>query len=242
MGRQRKLPLPHLSGPKAAGQSRDVYIYSDSTQLFLSALLPPEDPESRFGVRRATEAGLAMSLEFVQDDSFVARFRLGNATTQEEDEWVGRAVGRLNLVDGRLCCNGVIMRMPPGEYLAEVSCYLPNATGWWCLERAGKRRKEPCATYWRRTRPGQPMPGWLAWACRDRPTADPGHEHEWETSDAPEPGEADYVEIVVRLMTAPRARLALSRPRRDGWLPWTCRRPQVCPQGLRAIRVRDAGL
>jgi hypothetical protein len=211
----------------------DVSIYNDSNGFALWAAgkdgkpvpeLAQGDARTADGLRRLARQGVVVPLQLAQDDGFTTRFLLGEADPQEAGEWVGRCVARLILPEGRLGYNGAVLEVPPGEYRAEVCCYLPHSNGYFCLEWARKstRDKEALGAYWRRTRPGPDMPRWLAWHLLNCPRDDPGQAAQWERLGEMTPrgralrdeweaqadplGQEDggYVDFLVRLTPAPR--------------------------------------
>ncbi|MFO0841060.1 MAG: hypothetical protein U0797_01505 [Gemmataceae bacterium] len=118
--------------------------------------------------------------------------------------------------------------VPAGEYLAQVYTLLPGGNG----ERSvAKASPERLAAYFRRTRPGEPFPAWLAHLCAQTPKLDPGHEKEWRGKQVAE-DPAEYVSFLVRLVPlgVPPLRLRL----KDGAppVPLSPRLPEVCPLGL----------
>ena len=68
--------------------------------------------------------------------------------------------------------------VPPGDYQATLYCYASAPNGRLCLEAAGS--DERLGAWFRRTRAGQEMPGWLHNRCVDDPDEDPGHKPEWK--------------------------------------------------------------
>lgn len=66
--------------------------------------------------------------------------------------------------------------------------------------------------YWRRTRPGETPPGWMA--------------------DEPEEG-GSYVDFIVRLLPL-EGEMAEPALEEDGCLQWEFRKPDICPAGIRS--------
>jgi hypothetical protein len=246
---KKVFPVVNARRPLKAEGCLDVDVYNDSTGFCLSPTdrrgapvpeLARHDHRTRAGLTQLLKQGLLLPLELAQDDSFVVRFRLGQPDRQEAVEWTGRVVGRLHLPHGRVMCNGAVVAVPPGEYLAEVCCYLPHSNAHYCLEWAQWMAEddEPLEDYWARTRLGQDAPDWLD-----------------DSGDS----EDKYVEFLVRLAVPPkRLRLPALSPdagwpkyrERTGWRGedgrwrpvWECRKTARCPLGIRAGAVVDAGL
>jgi len=156
-----------------------------------------------------------------------SRFRVVSRTPTEpeEAEWVGRIAWRLDLSSGLLgVCGGrvcdaegesrpVYVRVPPGPYAVTVYNYFPEAAG--CATGGRLDRLLPTEddlrAYFRRTRPGEPLPPWLG---RDR--------------------HPPYVDFLIRL--TPGAGPAAMPGVSDGLFVWECRMPPRCPVGLPARR------
>ena len=210
-------PAPVLS-PKS--KTLDIFVDNQSTGIGLySSSLPSEYP--RLGKRAAVDKELAMWLSLDQDGPYVARFRLGPASRQEEDEWIGRASRPLDLSSGTLGCDALSVSLPPGRYLAEVRCYLPSSMGTYLL-RKSPPKNEGLADYWRRTRPGEDYPAWLQ-------------------ADVPPhlDGIADdhgCIDFLVCLLPA-KAGTNGTKLKADGTSLWEQRRPAKCPQGIAAGKL-----
>ena len=131
MSQKKAIPVVNARRPLKAGGCLDVSVYNDSTGFGLYSTdrrgtgvpdLARYDCRTRAGLIQLLKQGLCLPLELAQDDSFIVRFRLGQADRQEAVEWTGRVVGRLHLPHGRVGCNGATVAVPPGDYLAEVCC------------------------------------------------------------------------------------------------------------------------
>ncbi|WP_337173162.1 hypothetical protein [Paludisphaera sp.] len=197
----------------------------------------------------AVADGVFMPIELAQDDPIVIRVVVDDPLTDpERDEWVARVRHRLSVPDGRLLIMGGAceyfdgedmeeysrtLDIPAGDYQAEVYTYLHGANGDYALDQAGP--PEAVGAYFRRTRPGEPFPGWLRAECRDRPGVDPGHEDEWR--DAGDDAEGDrprFLHFLLRL--SPDRGEPGPPPDTRGWYSAgaEARRPARCPLGIPA--------
>ncbi|MDQ7826437.1 MAG: hypothetical protein RDV48_26780 [Candidatus Eremiobacteraeota bacterium] len=135
--------------------------------------------------------GLVIPVELVQDDSFRVRVVLGDLEKEEEEQWIGKLVWKLQVPDGCLAVEGGLdpetrdggdhvryLDIPPGEYLVEIHTLLTGVNGRACLESA--EGSEALGAWFRRTRGDEPMPAWLKYRLLCYPQQDPGHEHDWE--------------------------------------------------------------
>lgn len=120
------------------------------------------------------------------------------------------------------CQLGCIVKIPQGKYRVDVYSYPPNdlAGGWMAIEdrrsfRAcfGKDSEIPYEKpldYFRRTRPNEIAPAWIA----------EGYEDAW------------FLDFVIRLSPLSDAPLT-SKFEDDGCLLWEYRKPEICPIGIR---------
>jgi hypothetical protein len=251
-----------------AGDALDVGVYNPARYVSVcpaDATGRPATPEADWSDRRAAEAivarGELLYAQLCEDNDFVARFRLGDCTPQEDNEWVCRMVGKLSLPRGKLWCNRVVVAVPPGDYLADVRCYLPYTTASYALEWAVTPKvwdAQAFVKYWEKTRRGRPRPGWLVEWLRDR--ADDPEEAARLEEELGDRADERYVHFLVRLAPLPArvGRPALARNSFFGETPprgvpkpgpdapyccvWECRQPAACPEGIRAGRVRDPGI
>ncbi len=182
-----------------------------------------------------------------REDPVNVRVVVGGALEVAElAEWVGQVQGGLRVPDGQLAlCGGAayvidgeawteeyarIVPVPAGDYRASVYVYAsaPNARA--CLERASA--DEPLGSWFRRTRPGQPMPAWLHNALVSDPDQDPGHESEWKRA-RERPG-GQVIDLLVHLEPA-KGPLTPAPAEGDGFaLAGGGRRPEPFPLGLAA--------
>ncbi len=182
--------------PDATGRI-DLYVYNEATAWTLSSeRLVTEDPipeDESFDA--ALRAGRLVAQGIYQDDPFNARIVLGDLNGQESSEWIGRASWWLQVPDGVLvlAAGGEFawgmaedlegeefihrVAVPPGNYQVDVYTTLTGINGLSALERAGPG--EPLGAWWRRTRPGQEIPGWMQFLLYEGLAADPGHEADW---------------------------------------------------------------
>lgn len=193
-----------------------------------------------------------VSLELIYNNPVIVRAVLGDLSPDEQASWVGRVTARVSAPCGRIVVVGGGSRsagnagphhsleVSPGDYLLEILTFpSTGGNGLACLEVANP--SESVGAYFRRTRPEQPIPDWLAWHCFADPDLDPGHAADWGEAeaaryDALEAGldERPLVDFLVRLI--PLAGEAAVPPERtaEGSLPATsgARRPPRCPMDL----------
>lgn len=176
----------------------DLYVYNEATAWTLSSRKLIEDcPVSEDeSWDAATSGGRLMAQTLYQDDAFHARIVLGELSEEEQHEWLGRASWWLQIPDGVLvlAAGGEFswgwtedfeedefvhqVAVPPGRYRVDIYTTLTGVNGLWALERAGQ--KEALGTWWRRTRPDEPMPAWLQFLLLENLATDPGHASEWD--------------------------------------------------------------
>ncbi len=191
------------------------------------------------------------------------RVVLGPLTGEEAAEQVGQVEGALELPEGclLLATPAILtggwdeesqrrLTLPAGRYRVLLHPQLPGPDGAECLraaEAAAGEAPEPLGAYWRRTRPGEEAPDFLALRLGQAPHEDPEREEEWEAfqetdrfgallDDADGLG-LDLVDLVVRLEPDPAAP-ATTLPD-DGWLRGTQAplKPEKCPRGLRSAAL-----
>jgi hypothetical protein len=183
---------------------RDIAVYNEACAFYLTS-------ENLAGVAPSEELldepekwirdGIFLPVELMQDDPFLCRVVVGRLRDDERQEWVGKLQWKLRIPDGVLVvaagCEYVMgefdpeddywdefvhfIEVPPGDYKVTVYMYLPGINGEWVLECAG--RDEQLGTWFRRSRPGQEMPPWLAFQAASDYDTDPGHEEEWQEAD-----------------------------------------------------------
>jgi hypothetical protein len=227
---------------------------------------PEADYRQRSNLEVAVRAGTLLYAELDQDDDFLARFRLGPPTPAEDEEWICRMAGPLDLSKGRFWCNRAVVEVPPGQYLADVRCYVPYSTAYYVLNHVVKRDRDrgDLHGYWNRTRKKETVPRWLAWHLLSR-LDEPDEELEARLEADQPPGGAfeeddGYVQFLVALtpLQGKQAVPALGRssffgdkiPRARGNVKddamytfvWECRKPTVCPRGILAGTILDPGL
>jgi hypothetical protein len=246
MARRKRAPF-NLKRP---GDFLDLDVEAETNHyLFLDSLegIPADDPRLRTtSTHQLVQAGLMIPLP-LEAGRMLVRFRLGDPAPHEEAEWVARAEGWLDLSGGLLRYGSIearLVRVPPGQYRVTVDCHLPHCMGGDFLERAMGRpkkiltwkdlRPEPFRAYWRRTRPGRPVPPWLVTLTADR---------EAEKGDPKQPDETALVEVVVRLteLTGKPPVLRLDRSGYAREASWRPRVPAACPEGIPAARRPDEG-
>lgn len=190
------------------------------------------------------EAGELLPLAVESEDPANVRVVVAEPlTAEEQEEWVGVVRGGLRIPDGRLVLGGGIefvletgpladertrtVEVPPGDYRASLYCYASAPNGRQCVDRSGS--DEPLGAWFRRTRPGAPMPTWLHNLCVNDPDLDPGHELQWKR--AKEKKGDEVVDLLLHLEPHPIDRVLA--PGADGFLVAAeCRQPQPFPLGL----------
>jgi hypothetical protein len=235
--------------------SWDVWVYNEgSTLVITSATLG--SPQQPFLERRddiwpeAVRKGTFVPIFVEEGGAHIVRIVLNKPLSiEEESTWVDHWKSVLRLPTDGLVLSGEhhyvfgdvypefqehLSDVPAGDYLAEVFTYLPSANGLRCVQKA---TKEKLGAFFRRTRPGEPFPPWLARLCASKPGLDPGHEKEWKRQTVPA-DPTNHVAFLVRLTplvgTPPRVRL------KDGVapaIPVHGRLPAPYPRGLVATRV-----
>jgi len=227
-------------------------VYNEATLFTLSSESLADggsqdiDLENEAAWRQAIENSVIMPVQVWQDDSFTARIVLGDLHEDEESQWVGRVSWKLTIPCGRLALwAGVpvddeyahFVELPPGDY--EVTSY--------CFTTSPNARfpgdDEPLGAYFRRTRPGEKFPPWLALRCAESPGLDPEQETQWERfveteryellCDVFENGRVSYVDFLIRLQPLDRVP-AMPELTRPGFVETELRKPKLCPIGLYA--------
>lgn len=123
---------------------------------------------------------------------------------------------------------GCIVSIEPGAYAVEIYGYPPNdlAAGWMMIEDresfdlatgspvdrdAPEANRESAQEYFERTRPGEPVPEWIAEGYEDEP----------------------FLDFVIRLERVGDADAAAAAAVGQQFLEWEFRKPPVCPVGIR---------
>lgn len=137
--------------------------------------------------------------------------------------------------------------VPAGSYRATLELQVAAASTLPLLRAAADAagsEPERLGAYFRRTRPGDEPPDWLAYFLAERPHHDPGHEDAWEEFqetdrfgelvDAAEGAGLPFVDLVLRLEPD-----APCDPPTSGWLDLAASAslPPVCPLGLRTSAI-----
>lgn len=245
---RRGPPERRAAGGGGEGRRIDLVEANDSAAMVLAApeaLGRGHDSGSK-GWKAAVEQGRLWCVDLGMDASIHLRVRVGGALSHEEEaEWVGRLEHRLDLPSGRLVVAGGIepvidtttpgdlrtLDVPAGVHRATLYAYVTSPLGEGLL---GKKRR-PVGAWWRATRPGEPMPEWVAAQCRSDPAAaDPGHEAEWINARGPR-RPAPTVEWLLHLQ--PLEGQAPPCPKRDrqGWFGRSAleaRARTACPGSL----------
>ena len=117
---------------------------------------------------------------------------------------------------------GTIVNIEPGVYSVSIYSYPPNdlAGGWMRLIDKGLFRKtlgpslgiefEKPIAYFERTRPGEPVPQWIA--------------EGWD--------ELDFLDFVIQLKPADTTTPTIQSFEEDGCLEWQYRKPEKCSKGI----------
>lgn len=134
------------------------------------------------------------------------------------DSYIGDFPSATNGGDYEL---GTIVEVDPGVYTATIYSYPPNdlAGGWMRLIDKGFFRKtlgpalgiefEKPVAYFERTRPGEPVPQWVA--------------EGWD--------DMDFLDFVIQLKPAEATQM-IQKFEEDGCLEWQYRKPEKCPKGI----------
>lgn len=179
----------------------DVNIYNEATAFSItsaSAVKKMITEDLWEEMQRVFDDGLAIAVELYQDDGFNARIVLNDELKDEENEWMARVTGRLNIPCGKaMVCGGfdpdvfhefdesgesefiAVVDIPPGAYRVDIYTYLNSINGKLCLSE-----DIPVGEWFRASYPGKPFPLWLAAWCEFEPDRDPGYEAAWEDSKA----------------------------------------------------------
>lgn len=225
---------------------RDVYVPNESDGfVFAAAALRGSGlmPGEREWLRRVAACELLPVLVESEDPAHVRVVVGGELEPDEQQGWVGRVAGGLRLADGRLAlCGGAawlidaddwteafarVLDVPPGDYQATLYCYASAPNGRLCLEAAGS--DERLGAWFRRTRAGQEMPGWLHNRCVDDPDEDPGHKAQWKKARR-RPG-SRVIDFLLHL--EPAAELTAVEVGDHGFAEaGDCRQPEPFPLGL----------
>jgi len=239
----------------------DVYVENDSggMSILSSSVVDRVIADDRRNDEAFAGAHEAILVALEGDDSFIARVVVGEPLTREEEaQWICRIRTRLAVPCGRLLvCGGFDprcladfreqgpmgyvheVRVPPGEYLADVYTHLPTMSARFLRESWD----EKIGTWFRREHPGEAFPSWLAAELASFPEEDPGHQKEWaklKRSVASgtlrvDTASLDWVGYLVHLRPLDaEAELSSSD---GGWFPSDCgfRRPSRFPLGLPAV-------
>lgn len=199
----------------------------------------------------AAAAGDLLPLGVESEDAAVVRVVVNEPlTTDEQREWVGVLRGGLRVADGQLAlCGGLAYLIEPsdwalefarvlavlaGAYRASLYGYASAPNGRWCVEQSGT--DEPLGAWFRRTRPGEEMPGWLHNLCIHDPDQDPAFRAKWKR--AKPRGGAPAIDFLLHLEPAPSAPANLLND--EGFCEaGECRQPDPCPLGIPAVGVID---
>lgn len=189
----------------------DYHVDNEATIVLLRSVgISPERKEILENLPGAIANGWAVPFELVQDDSFNLRVVVGELSTQEQAEWVGKVQWHLLAPSNRLVletglepnltdeeAQALALEVPTGSYRVTLYAHLPGVNAWACLREAG--HTESLGEWFRRTRGNEPMPDWLLVRLAEAPGEDPGHEHEWESFLLTD----DFVEAQIRLRQNP---------------------------------------
>lgn len=243
---------------------RDLFLANDSGaySLLSASVIPRVVEDYRANDLAFVRAHEVLVQMLVGDDEFVVRVVQGEPLSPaEEDEWISRVRWPLKIPCGRLLVAGgfdpdtiaevedeeeAFVRVPPGNYVAEVLTYLNTMNGRVLRERAWGE-DGLLGRWFRRECPGRPFPAWVAAELVHYPDEDPGHEKDWsDLADSVRSGKlavdlsaTSFVGVVVNLLPAD-APVELSEPGPDGFFPEDAglRRPSRFPGGI-ATEIDD---
>lgn len=236
----------------------DTYVYNEATG-FMVLSMDMAGVTLDEGSKKWNEAvadGKMIPVTLFQDDPFVVRVVAGEPISpQEDEEWVAKLEWPLDIPGGKLAITGGavlvneeydpddryyqsylrVVDVPPGRYRATVYTYVPGVNGDAVLDylAGGYDRHERYGAWFRRTRPGEDFPPWLADFCVGEPDEDPGHEAEWKNRKRPDDSTMpEYINFLVHLMPDPNA--AAGEPPEEGWFgeAENARKPERAPRGL----------
>ncbi|MCB0340132.1 MAG: hypothetical protein KDD53_11035, partial [Bdellovibrionales bacterium] len=239
----------------------DIYVYNEATGLVVTSkrMAGKFLEEGSKQWNKAIEKGDILPMMLFQDDPFTVRVVVGDELDQaENDEWVARIDWHLNIKDGKLCITGGAplfsedfeaddsyfdqfireVKIPKGHYKVSVYSYIPGVNGKAVLDHlaGGYDKSEPFGAWFRRTRKNSDFPLWLRDWCAGDPSADPGHEGDWENVKSLDEADwPDYVHFLIHLMPISEIpKKGLSEIPKEGWFDETvnARVPERCPLGI----------
>lgn len=210
-----------LEGTAGAGPVTGGELYQDDGFCIRAVRgeLTPEEQDN-WTSRMATEVQLPSGQMIVAGildpdfDRWLADFGVSEIESSEDVETSG---------EHELGC---IVPVEPGEYVVEIYGYPPNdlAAGWMRIEdremfslttgepvEDESGIKESAQEYFERTRPGEPVPEWIADGYED----------------------AEFLDFVIRLQRIGDADASLAESAGQRFLEWEARKPAVCPVGIR---------
>ncbi len=225
--------------PLTLNMRKDVYLYNEATGWLLTSgsrnglTSIPEGDDWNEAVRR----GAFIPMSLMQDDALVLRVVANEPLLeQEEAEWLDRFVAKLSIPDGKLAmCGGIeflespetfqdyvrYVDVDPGDYLVTVYTYFGSVNA--PDEDDVNGKGETLKKYWKRTRKGEKVPGWII-------AADEGEE--WE-EDVP----TYLIGNLIHLMPHDREPAPLTLE--GGWISEEVapRLPELCPRGILTTEV-----
>lgn len=192
-----------------------------------------EGPEQK--LLELQKAGICLPIEF-EGDCALSKIIVvvGELTTQEEAEWIGRLSGHLNVPCGKLLLLAgggdeydwenaladadkvnddecfAIVDIPPGDYLIEVYAFLSSMTVAHYIEDLSE-----VADWFKQSRPGMDVPHFVTEVSQGEG---------YDLND-------EYMDYMIRLKPLS---VEISAPESDqGWRDtFTFRRPELCPLGI----------
>ena len=217
-------------------------------------LMGPVLKDESLSSSTAAQRGVCMTIQLDHKNGFHGRFVVGDLSTSEDEQWIGRLLGRLDVPCGQLVVPGHLVRVPSGKYDVDVLAYFPGQTAFRCaakwrsgtyeIQEAGRPqfKRESLGSYFRRTRPELDFPRWLKWVCTDDSQADPEMHEQWRRTranwspteqQALQDSRRRCIELVIHL-TLVSEFTPYKPPANELW-PWQVRQPAICPLGLEQL-------
>ncbi len=221
----------------------DFEIYNESLALIISnAELRETYVDTPEGHLKAIQDRNLIAIELDQDDGFIARVVLGELSSKEKSEWIGRSSRRLNVPDGKLVIAGgvsyiseemddefyEILEIPKGEYFVTVYHQLPSVNG---LRLMGHEDWNGFVSYYRDTRSKtRALPNWLAHFADIEGESDGDRELEYHDDD-------ESISFVIQMRTIGPRQTESDLEKEYGFVSTQLRRPKKCPIGIKPVGI-----
>ena len=142
------------------------------------------------------------------------------------------------------------IQIPTGDYQVNLYTMITGPSGELVFTRMQEKHgQEPLGAWFRRTRPRETFPSWLADWCYENPAMDPGHENQWQEEDSEEdcydfedeesehePTWVDYLIQLLPLKTdLPFPPLEVDRE----FYGQEYQKPKNCPRGIKPVELWD---